>query len=280
MMERIGQMQAARCKRREKKRVSRELILRCEDSLDGIFTAIYDAFVYKNQMERPYTDSIKIAVGDGNLTLFSTDLTVTKDPIKVEKAVQTIQRRLGYSVYETLLEALCHFDDDRASVVLGYLVRAFGCGHSIADDLSDPYVMRVMELARKVNNEIDKFYGFLRFEEVKSQQTQEGTVLVAQVEPKCNLVPLMMEHFADRFPNENFIIYDNNRKVAAVHEKWHACMLVEGQELELPEGQQDYFVELWKQYVATMEIKPRHNEQCQNTLMPKWYRKHMPEFRA
>ena len=88
--------------------MSRELTLRCEDSLDGIFTAIYDAFVYKNQMERPYTDSIKIAIGEGNLTLFSTDLTVATDPIKVEKTVQTIQKRLGYSVYETLLEALCH----------------------------------------------------------------------------------------------------------------------------------------------------------------------------
>ena len=79
--------------------MSRELTLRCEDSLDGIFTAIYDAFVYKNQMERPYTDSIKIAIGEGNLTLFSTDLTVATDPIKVEKTVQTIQKRLGYSVY-------------------------------------------------------------------------------------------------------------------------------------------------------------------------------------
>lgn len=146
--------------------MSRELTLRCEDSLDGIFTAIYDAFVYKNQMERPYTDSIKIAIGEGNLTLFSTDLTVATDPIKVEKTVQTIQKRLGYSVYETLLEALCHYDEERASVVLGYLVRAFGSGHSIEGHLSDPYVMRVMELARKVNNEIDKFNGFLRFEAI------------------------------------------------------------------------------------------------------------------
>ena len=253
--------------------MSQELTLRCEDSLDGIFTAIYDAFVYKNQMERPYTDSIRIAIGEGNLILFSTDLTVATDPIKVEKTVRTIQNRLGYSVYETLLEALCHFDEDRASVVLGYLVRAFGSGHSIEGHLSDPYVMRVMELARKVNNEIDKFNGFLRFEE-------RGEVLLAQVEPKCNLVPLMMDHFEDRFPNENFIIYDNNRRLAAVHEKFKSCVLVEGQELEIPDSQPDYFTELWKQYFHTMEIKPRHNERCQNTLMPKWYRKHMTEHQV
>ena len=26
--------------------------------------------------------------------------------------------------------------------------------------------------------------------------------------------------------------------------------------------------------------KPRHNERCQNTLMPKWYRKHMTEHQV
>ena len=30
-----------------------QLILRCEDTMEGIFTAIYDAFVYKNRMELP-----------------------------------------------------------------------------------------------------------------------------------------------------------------------------------------------------------------------------------
>ena len=37
----------------EESSVSIEMILRCEDSLEGIFTAIYDAFVYKNRMEQP-----------------------------------------------------------------------------------------------------------------------------------------------------------------------------------------------------------------------------------
>ena len=28
------------------------IILRCDNNINGIFTAIYDAFVYKNQMQK------------------------------------------------------------------------------------------------------------------------------------------------------------------------------------------------------------------------------------
>lgn len=250
--------------------MSEEMILRCEDSLEGIFTAIYEAFVYKKQMEQPYTDSISIAIGEGCMSLFAKEVTVETDAEKVEKTVHTIRTRLGYSVYDTLLHALCHFEEERASVVLGYLVRAFGKGHRISEHLSDSYVMRVMELSRKVENERQKFYGFLRFRDA-------GEVLVAEIEPKCNLVPLMMEHFTDRYPNENFIIYDVQRKIATVHEAYHNCALVAGADLQLENRYEDAFEMLWKQYVAAMEIKDRHNERCQNNLMPKWYRKYMFE---
>lgn len=253
--------------------MSEAIVMHCEDSLEGIFTAIYDAFVYKNEMEQPYTDSISIQMGENCMSLFSREIEVQTDPRKVERTIYSIQTRLGYSVYDTLLRALCHYDEERATTVLGYLVRAFAKGRDISDYLSDCYVMRVMELSRKVENERQKFYGFLRFRDV-------GSVLVAQMEPKCNLVPLMMEHFTDRFPNENFIIYDENRKIAAVHEAYHSCVLTAGVELDFTQYGEDAFEVLWKQYVSSMEIAQRHNEKCQNTMMPKWYRKYMFETGA
>ena len=174
-------------------------------------------------------------------------------------------------MYDTLLHALCHFEGDRGTAVLGYLVRAFAQGRGISDQLADPFALRVMELSRKVDNELDKLLGFVRFQDL-------GSILVAQLAPKCNMVPLMMDHFSDRFPDENFILYDENRNFAAVHEAGHRCVLVSGEQLQIPQGHMDYFAVLWKQYFATMEIRERHNEQCQNQLLPKWYRKYMMEW--
>ena len=45
------------------------IILRCDNNINGIFSAIYDAFVYKNQIQKEnhevYRDNISIEIGIG-----------------------------------------------------------------------------------------------------------------------------------------------------------------------------------------------------------------------
>lgn len=251
----------------------KQLILRCEDSLEGIYTAIYDAFVYKNRMDQPYEDTISIVIGAGeSYTLFADEIVVGTSRSKAEKTVHAIRSRLGNGVSQTLLQALCHFDGERATVVLGYLVRGFHSGSRIAEQLADPYVMRVMELSRKCGRECEKLYGFLRFQDT-------GHFLLARIEPKCNAIPLLEGHFADRYPNENFIIYDAGRRYALVHPAYRRCYYVRAEEFEFVSKQEeDIYETLWKQYFQTMGIRERKNERCQNNMLPKWYRKDMTEF--
>ena len=90
--------------------------------------------------------------------------------------------------------------------------------------------------------------------------------------------PVLNKEEMRHYVGGNFILYDENRNLAAVHEAGHRCVLVSGEQLQIPQGHMDYFAVLWKQYFATMEIRERHNEQCQNHLLPKWYRKYMTEW--
>lgn len=265
--------------------MSEQLILKCEDSITGILTALFDAFVYKNSMQQPYEDSISIEIGEhSNIMLFAREIEIRTDEEKAAKTVYAIQSKLGFSVYQTVFYALCHFDPERATTVLGYLVRAFSKGSQIREYLADPYVIRVMELSRKVGNECQKLLGFTRFWDT-------GRFLLAEIEPKCDALPVMQEHFADRFPNENFIIFDKKRKYALVHPAYKSCFFVAGIEAEEKEAafseafgekealmSKDRYEEMWRAYFSTMAIDERFNEKCQNTLLPKWYRKHMLEF--
>lgn len=264
--------------------IQEQLTLHCENRIDGILTAIYDAFVYKNRMRAPYKDTITIQIGDsGDRKLFAQDIEIITDADKARKTVYAIKMRLGFAIYQTIFHALCHYDAERATVVLGYLVRAFSKGARIQEYMADPYVMRVLELSRKAGNECQKLMGFLRFRDM-------GGFLYAQIEPKCDELPLMQEHFADRYPNENFVIYDAVREYALLHpahgQNFYAGKDVIADNLSQLFGEQeqpqivaeDAYEQLWRAYFRTMAIAERRNEECQNTLLPKWYRKNMLEF--
>lgn len=253
--------------------MSEQIVLRCEDSLEGIFTALFDAFVCKNKMKAPYTDSISIAAGEGEMTLFAREIEVQTDAQKVQKTVYSIQSRLGYPVYDTLLHAFMPILQ-RSGGQQSWISGACLCTGTWIFPISLPIrlALRVMELSRKVDNELDKLLGFVRFQDL-------GSILVAQLAPKCNIVPLMMDHFSDRFPDENFILYDENRNLAAVHEAGTPLCSGEWRAASDSAGHMDYFAVLWKLVFATMEIQGSvTNEQCQNQLLPKWYRKYMMEW--
>ena len=251
------------------------LILQCEDSLEGILTAIYDAFVEKNKMREYKDGDISIVIGENyTMSLFAQQIQVATDLDKAQKTLMSIQKKISYLVYKRVLSALCHFDEDRGNTVLGFLVKGFPMGARVIEDMADPYVMRVVELARKVDNESHMFLGLVRFFDL-------GKFLYAEIEPKCHVLPQIMDHFADRFPNEHYVIYDKKRQVALIHLAYGNSFFVSGDEWNIHLNQhEDYFERLWSQYFKTIAIEERYNPRCQNNLIPKWYRKHMPEFHS
>ena len=53
--------------------------------------------------------------------------------------------------------------------------------------------------------------GFTRFSEL------ENGVLYSKISPKNNILAFLMPHFVDRFPMENFMIYDERRNLFGIH---------------------------------------------------------------
>lgn len=249
------------------------LILQCEDSLEGILTAIYEGFVYKKRIPSFQTGDISIRIGEGqNMVLFATEIEVQTDLDKAYKTLSAIQKQISFTAYNRTISALCHFSPDRGDAVLGFLIHGFSKGSRVTEDYANPYVMRVVELARKTDNESHNFCGFIRFHDV-------GRFLYGEVEPKCDILPLVKEHFDDRYPNEHYVLYDKKRKYALIHKAYGESIFVRGEDWNVNmEGFRDGFEELWKGYFEHIAIEARKNPRCQNNLLPKWYRKNMLEF--
>lgn len=249
----------------------RDITLVCDESFDGIMTAVYNGWVMMNQGCVVHIHPGK----DYTPTFFSEFIPMETDLDKAVKVAESIRVKVSDRAYRMVYEACLHYDEDRVDVVFEFLKLAYPVGSRVTKMLGNPWVMRLMELSRKVSNEAHLFKEFLRFDELK------GRVLYGKIEPKCDVLPFVAQHFGERFPEEDWIIYDTKRMRAAVHKHSMDIIYVEGQDMEkLTEHMQknDEYRQLWQIFFDTIGIEARKNPKCQQNHMPKWYRKYMTEM--
>lgn len=169
---------------------------------------------------------------------------------------------------------------DKANAVYQTIVAALYSpkGARVLDSLSNPYIYRVFELSRATASEAHHLKGFLRFSEL-----QNG-VLFSTIHPKNNALPILAEHFTDRFPQENFMIYDETHQLAAVHRAGKNYMLVDASDINT-ELLQNYsenearFQKLWLAFFDSIAIEARTNPELQAQSIPKRFWKDAVELR-
>ena len=260
-----------------------KIILLCDGTPEGIFTAIYDGFCIKNKRYgrdgKNYNDNIQICVTfEYTIDMFAEYVQVKTDSKKAFSTADAIRDKIGEQAYNMVIAALCHYSDERGTVIFGFLIRGFKMGAKICNMLSDQYVIRMVELARKTGNEAHYFKEFVRFKDM-------GETLYSVIEPKCDVLPLIGEHFSDRFPCENWIIYDRKKRTAALHKRYGGWMIVSGNEINGEYLEKSYenegeYERMWKAFFSALSIKERTNKKCQNNNIPKWYRSNMVEFKT
>lgn len=251
-------------------------IYECEDSVEGILSGIYQAWDASYGHEYIHL-TVQAAGGNESMLLFSEYHTVVPDAEQAQKVVKTIRKKTSEKVCEKLLGALYSTNAEKADAVYHVLPEAFRMGWQVIGNLADPYVRAVFEMNRAVRNEAHNYLGFLRFEE------QQNGVLLARFSPKNDLLEIVAPHFADRFPGENFVIYDTNRKKAAFHPQNSAFFIRKLLEDDLGKffhisQKEMQFQDMWKLFFETIAIKERENKNLQRNLMPYHYRTYMTEI--
>jgi len=255
--------------------MAEEKYLICEDSLEGIFTGIYDAYAFREGHEH-----LHIQIGEEeNFRLFASYLYIAPDLVKTRKVAETIQKRLGTDTYMSICRALATEDMEKGQAVYQTVVDGIthGSGRRVLENSMNPYVNKVFQLSRCTANEVHRLMEFVRFQEL------EQRILYSRIGPKCNIVSFLMPHFADRLPLENFIIYDEKRELYGVHpagKEWYLVSGIEpvmGNEPQLSEREAQY-QELFTMFCRTIAIKERKNLKLQRQMLPLRFQEYMAEF--
>lgn len=247
-------------------------VYRCENSLESIFTAVYMAYERKNT-----EDALLVLHQDP--MLFAENVRVKEDLEKVYKVMNTLKRTFGEEDYQMLCLALASEDEAKAQAVFGTIrhgLQVKSKPNHLFDHLAQGEVLKAFKLGQNASREVDHLLGFLRFQEL------ENKILYAEVGPKNNVVTFLAPHFADRLPQENFVIYDDHRGIFIVHPaggQWYIRTVEDSWKPQIKLSEEEFMYQaLFRRFCNAIAIKARENKALQQNMLPLRFQKYMIEF--
>ncbi|MCF0216587.1 MAG: TIGR03915 family putative DNA repair protein [Fibrobacteraceae bacterium] len=239
-------------------------------SFDGFLSSIFEIYRMRLQVGAfvPERLAPKDSSASGDLFL---------QPFRMETNVEYARRLERAIVNAASQEVLKILQTSFLSEVPGiemklltYLKKLFeGSEPNFGRNLTSMEMLPILKIAQSVNREAGNMLGLVRFARVSS------STYVSEIEPKYNVLPLIINHFRVRFGLQQWVIYDSKRNYGAFHDGQNTKMVY------LPNGvpkmENDNFTSLWKDYYKSMAIKERENPKLLRQCLPVRYWKHLPE---
>ena len=235
-----------------------------DGSFDGLLTVIFIAYKDRKNNE------LRIIVKTGQLLLGLDDINVITDFSKARRVEKSICDKLSQNFLNNIRTCFLSCDKNKDIVIVHTVYKALKQGKEILNSL-DEHAFYVNKLVKQVLNERHRYLGVLRFKEVK-----DGTMF-STIEPKNNVLPILLSHFINRMKREKFAIYDKKRKMIAYYDtKKVEIFFVKSLEIEWSDKEIEYS-ELWKTFHKSISIKERENKKLQQSNIPKYYWKYLIE---
>ena len=231
-------------------------IFYCKDNFEDMMCCIYDAWASKAGHE-----NVRLMIdGEFEYELFTEYIMSETVHEKFYKVIRAIQQKISMEAYTVVYRAAMSFEKERLDIIYRFLVDGFKYGGRALYDYRLESVRQINRIAKKAGNESHLFLGFIRFEEMKNR------VLFAQIEPKCNVLTLVAPHFEERMPDENWIIYDKRRRLAAIHpagRQYYISALTDAEVEQIRDMyENDTYEFLWRVFFNTIGIDERKNPAC------------------
>lgn len=238
-----------------------------DGSFSGFLSCVFESYVHR---EAPAAFSTP---ADPRVSLWP-ERTVICNDAHARRVYVSLAQKITPAAQTLVAHGFLTCMKDKELCLWQFIQYGYTRGAPAVRDLTDTRVLTLNRAVQHLNHEAHLLKGFLRFSE------QDG-VLVAEIEPKNQVLPLLRPHFCDRYANEAFLIYDRTHKEALFHrpDQWSIVPLEEFQ-LSSPGQKELNYRALWRQFYHTISIEDRYNPKCRMTHMPKRFWNAMTEFQS
>ncbi|MEA4902617.1 TIGR03915 family putative DNA repair protein [Desulfitobacterium sp.] len=242
-----------------------DLVYTYDGSFEGLLCCVFESYEKK---EIPQN----ILPPDGQPGLFDACKFIETDHEKAQRVYDSIPIKISLEAQELVKLGFLTCVHQKELLIFRFLRLGYKVGGRIMSMLTDDTVDSLQKAVHHLTFEAHRYKGFIRF-------SIYNEALVAVIEPKNFVLPVIAAHFANRFRNEVFMIYDKTHKSALIHQA-RRVEIVEIDDLELPELEEKEaeFRRLWQQYYKTIGIESRYNPRCRMTFMPKRFWNQLTEF--
>ncbi len=243
---------------------------------DGTFQGLLSCIFYAFEHHLEICSIQKTALAQPSL--FNTNREVITDEakaIRIWNAILSKSRNGGFRLYATFLSEKSGMED----LILRFLIHFFKSKQDISSDYGNPDVLQISQIAKMVSREKHRMEAFVRF------KLTLDDIYFSTIAPDFDVLPLIQKHFASRYADQKWLIYDIKRKYGLFYD------LETATEIELPpethntiatnrnilSDEEIDFEELWKTYFRSTNIPSRKNTKLHIRHVPRRYWKYLSE---
>ena len=254
-----------------------------EPSFEGWLSAVF--YVYTNKLQDD--ESLQLIAHDCYIpSLIAQATSVAMDADNAERVLTKLHKLLGRSGMRNILWG---FLSEKAHIgttlfqVIKYAID-YPSRH-IMQDLGNLNVLELVQTVKSVSREKHRMEAFVRFEHTTDN------IYFARVEPDFNVLPLIGEHFRQRYQDQHWAIYDVARGYGLYYDKskstpsrpadLQTITNLDDAVLRNPasihsEDEQRY-QKFWQGYFTNVNIKERKNSRLHKQYLPQRYWKYLSE---
>ena len=236
-----------------------------DKTFEGLLTAVFDAY------SRKTFPSQLLRTGDIAPMFINECYTVITQEEHAKRVWKAIEQKQPKQACNMLMHVWLSEMESSDMLLFRYICKLFDTKQSIAWNFGDDDVLEVQKIARKVSHEAQYIRQFVRF------QKAADDIFFAPIRPIYNALPLAIDHFTDRFADQQWVIYDLQRDYGFYYDL-HTTreitftdsnhLLSDKLDESLMADDEKLFQDLWKGYFKAMTIKERINPRLQRQHMP------------